>query len=55
MQSTQQAATNTITVIEPATLPTEPIGPNRMATVLTAAAIGFALAAAGAYHPRLPG
>ena len=49
MQGTQQAATNTITIIEPATLPTAPIGPNRMATVLTAAAIGFALAAAGAY------
>ena len=49
MQGTQQAATNTITIIEPATLPTEPIGPNRMAMVLTAAAIGFALAAAGAY------
>ena len=49
MQGTQQAATNTITVIEPATLPTEPIGSNKAAMVLTAAAIGFALAAAGAY------
>ena len=49
MQGTQQAATNTITIIEPATLPTAPIGPNKMAMILTAAAIGFALAAAGAY------
>jgi succinoglycan biosynthesis transport protein ExoP len=49
MQGTQQGATNAITIIEPATLPTEPIGSNKAAMVLTAAAIGFALAAAGAY------
>jgi polysaccharide biosynthesis transport protein len=49
MQSTQRAATNTIVVVEPATLPTKPIGPNKAAMVLTAVAIGFALAAAGAY------
>jgi len=49
MQSTGRVATNTISIIEPATLPTEPIGPNRTAMILMAAAIGFVLAAAGAY------
>ena len=49
MQSTGLAATNTISIIEPATLPTKPVGPNGPVMILIAAAIGFVLAAAGAY------
>ena len=49
MQSTGLAATNTISIIEPATLPTNPVGPNGPVMILIAAAIGFVLAAAGAY------
>jgi succinoglycan biosynthesis transport protein ExoP len=49
IQGSQRAAINTITVVEPATLPLRPIGPNKYSMVLMAAAIGFVLAAAGAY------
>ena len=49
IQSSQRNAINSITVVEPATLPTRPIGPNKYAMVVVAAAIGFVLAAAGAY------
>lgn len=49
IQGSQRTAINTITVIEPATLPIRPIGPNKYTMVLMAAAIGFVLAAAGAY------
>jgi non-specific protein-tyrosine kinase len=49
LANTEQGASNTITVIEPASLPTRPVGPNTMMTVLTAAAIGFVLAAGAAY------
>ena len=49
MQTTGRVAINTISIIEPATLPTKPIGPNRPAMILMAAVIGFVLAAAGAY------
>jgi len=49
IQGSQRAAINTITVVEPATQPFRPIGPNKYSMVLIAAAIGFVLAAAGAY------
>jgi len=49
IQGSQRTAINTITVVEPATLPIQPIGPNKYTMVLMAAAIGFVLAAAGAY------
>ncbi|MDW8267997.1 MAG: polysaccharide biosynthesis tyrosine autokinase [Anaerolineae bacterium] len=49
LANTQRGARNTLTVIEPAVLPTEPVGPNKVAIILLAAAIGFALAAGTAY------
>ena len=49
MQTTGRVAINTISIVEPATLPTKPIGPNRPAMILMAAVIGFVLAAGGAY------
>ena len=49
LSNSQEGALNRINVVEPAALPTTPVGPNRMATVLLAAAIGFLLAA-GAAH-----
>ena len=49
IDSTQQGAINSLTVFEEATVPLEPIGPNRMSTVLTAAAIGFVLGVLAAY------
>ncbi len=42
-------ATNAISILEPASLPTRPIGPNKKATILMAAALGFVLAAGAAY------
>ena len=47
--STERGATNTIRVIESAGLPTAPINNNSMVAVLTAAALGFVLAAVAAY------
>lgn len=47
--NTQQGATNTLFVVEPAEVPTVPIGPNKNLTVLIAAGIGFILAAGAAY------
>ncbi len=47
--STQQGATNTIQVIEPASLPRNPVKPNNMITILTAAGIGLVLSASAAY------
>lgn len=49
LSSSQRGALNTLTIIEPAEIPNRPIGPNRGATILIAAAIGLALAAASAY------
>ena len=49
LSNTRQGALNTISIIEPAALPTTPVGPNKMATILLAVAIGFVLAAGGAY------
>lgn len=49
LANTQRGALNTLSVIEPAALPTKPVGPNRVAIILLAAAIGLALAAGAAY------
>lgn len=49
LASSSQGAVNSLSVIEPATLPQYPIESEAMMTVLTAAAIGFSLAIAAAY------
>lgn len=49
LANTQKGALNTISVVERAALPTEPIGPNKAATILLAAAIGLILAGGAAY------
>jgi succinoglycan biosynthesis transport protein ExoP len=49
LANTQQGATNTLTVVEPADLPTRPIGPNNRMSILLSAAIGLSLAAGAAY------
>jgi polysaccharide biosynthesis transport protein len=49
LYTTQQGAINSLTVFEEAIVPIRPIGPDRVTTVLTAAAIGFVLGAAAAY------
>ncbi len=49
LSNTQRGALNSINVIEPPALPTVPVGPNKSATILLAAAIGFLLAAGAAY------
>ncbi len=49
LANTQGGAVNTISVIEEAYKPSRPIGPNKMLTVLLAAAVGFSLAALAAY------
>ncbi len=49
LANTQRGALNSINIIEPAALPTTPVGPNKLATILLAAAIGFLLAAGAAY------
>ncbi len=48
LNSSAQGGTNFISVVEPATLPSEPISPNVAQTVLLAAAIGLGLAVGGA-------
>ncbi len=49
LSSSSRGALNTLSVIEPAEIPTRPIGPNRLITILTSAIIGFALAVASAF------
>jgi capsular exopolysaccharide synthesis family protein len=49
LANTQRGAVNAISIIEPAALPWVPVGPNKMATILLAATIGFVLAVAAAY------
>ncbi len=44
-----QGVVNSLTVVEPATVPTEPIAPNKALTVLLAAAIGLILAVMAAF------
>ncbi|NMC54495.1 MAG: polysaccharide biosynthesis tyrosine autokinase [Chloroflexi bacterium] len=49
LASAPQGASNIITVLAPAELPTYPIGPNRILIVLVAAFSGFAFASGAAY------
>jgi len=49
LANTQQGATNTLSVIEEASLPTYPVGPNRLMTVGLAALIALVLSTAAAY------
>jgi capsular exopolysaccharide synthesis family protein len=49
LSNTQQGAVNTLTIIEYAELPSNPIGPMKGLTILLAAAAGFILAACEAY------
>jgi len=49
LANTQGGAVNTLSVIEPATVPKKPIGPFQATAVAVASLIGFALAAAAAY------
>ena len=49
LANTQQGAINALTIIENAAIPNSPVSSNKMVTVLTAAAIGFVLAASAAY------
>jgi non-specific protein-tyrosine kinase len=49
LTSSQQGAINTLTVIEAATVPTTPIDPNTLRTVLAATTLGFIVGAAAAY------
>ncbi len=44
-----QGGVNTISVVEPASLSTTPVGPNNQTTILLAAAIGFLLALGAAF------
>jgi polysaccharide biosynthesis transport protein len=47
--TTQRGALNTLTVIEPASRPVRPVGPNKASTIALAGAVGFVLAASAAY------
>jgi polysaccharide biosynthesis transport protein len=49
LANTEEGALNTLTIIDPARLPTSPVGPNRGLSVLLAAVMGFGVAAAAAY------
>jgi capsular exopolysaccharide synthesis family protein len=49
LSNTHQGAANTLTVVEPADLPTTPIGPKKLLIILLSAGIGFALAGGAAY------
>lgn len=49
LATTQRGAANTLSVLEPANLPDEPISSRLLINVLVAALVGFALAAGGAY------
>jgi len=49
LSNTQGGAVNTISVIEKAYLPKQPIGPNKTLTILLSAAVGLSLAVLAAY------
>ncbi len=49
LASSDRGAGNTLTLIEPASLPTRPSGPNTMTMVLLSAVVAAAIAAAAAY------
>jgi succinoglycan biosynthesis transport protein ExoP len=47
--NSQEGALNILSVVEPANLPTHAVGTNKFLIILLAAAVGFSLAAGGAY------
>ena len=49
LSNTTSGATNTLSIIDYASLPTSPVGPDVLMVTLLAAAVGFSLAAGGAY------
>lgn len=49
LDSTQQGATNAISVVQEATIPVSPIGPNKQLTIIATALVGFVLATGAAY------
>lgn len=49
LSNTRQGAINSLTIIEPAALPTTPTGPGTWLTIVVAGVIGFTLAAGAAY------
>jgi succinoglycan biosynthesis transport protein ExoP len=49
LNSTQNGATNTLKVVEPASIPTTPIGPNKKGMIALAGAIGLVLAASASH------
>ncbi|MCC7354738.1 MAG: polysaccharide biosynthesis tyrosine autokinase [Anaerolineae bacterium] len=49
LANTRRGAINTLTLVDPAPLPSIPIGPDRISPILMAAAIGLILAVGGAY------
>lgn len=49
LSNTRSGAINTLSVIEPAMLPTAPVGPHMAITVLVAGVIGFIVSAGAAY------
>lgn len=49
LRGTNEEAVNTISIIEPAYLPHQPVGPNALLTVLAATAIALGLAGGAAY------
>lgn len=49
LSNTEQGASNTLTIIERAPLPTKPIGPNKLMTIGLSALIAMVIAAAAAY------
>ena len=49
LSNTQSGAVNTITIIDPANLPTRPVGPNQFSSILLASVLGVVLAVTAAY------
>ncbi|MCA9994246.1 MAG: polysaccharide biosynthesis tyrosine autokinase [Anaerolineales bacterium] len=49
LTSTEKGAINSLSIMEPATIPAIPIGPDTLMTIIAAAAIGLSLAGGAAY------
>jgi succinoglycan biosynthesis transport protein ExoP len=49
LANTQSGASNTLSVLEPAQVPSTPIGPNKMITIVLSAFIGLIISAGAAY------
>lgn len=49
LSNTQRGAINTLSIIEPAGLPRNPVGPNKGLSIMLAAAVGMALAVGASY------